>query len=230
MSFIIPFLESRKTQGNLNESNLFAEPENLSEESEAEDLASFSPLNRENEQDSQADQTSDFHSAFKESDILEKRNEPVETLKRFKKQKQHTTPAGQLVELIKESSALRKRQHEEKKTHQAAIKPDSVLDTLDDTDLFFLSMSRMMKQLPKVEQSQIKLQLSNSVLSAEIRCNQQSFSSTPYPCSIQPQSFASSPSPALSQEYSSGEYSTNPETNNRMTVLEMVSLPQSQYQ
>ncbi|KAL4101263.1 hypothetical protein QTP88_021283 [Uroleucon formosanum] len=230
MSFIIPFLESRKTQGNLNESNLFAEPENLSEESEAEDLASFSPLNRENEQDSQADQTSDFHSAFKESDILEKRNEPVETLKRFKKQKQHTTPAGQLVELIKESSALRKRQHEEKKTHQAAIKPDSVLDTLDDTDLFFLGMSRMMKQLPKVEQSQIKLQLSNSVLSAEIRCNQQSFSSTRYPCSIQPQSFASSPSPALSQEYSSGEYSTNPETNNRMTVLEMVSLPQSQYQ
>ena len=151
-------------------------------------------------------------------------------MKKKIKQKQHTTPAGQLVELIKESSALRKRQHEEKKTHQAAIKPDSVLDTLDDTDLFFLSMSRMMKQLPKVEQSQIKLQLSNSVLSAEIRCNQQSFSSTPYPYSIQPQSFASSPSPALSQEYSSGEYSTNPETNNRMTVLEVVSLPQSQYQ
>lgn len=102
---------------NLNESNLFAEPENISEESEAEDLASFSPLNRENEQDSQADQTSDFHSAFNEADIFEKRNEPVETLKHFKKQKQNTTPAGQLVELIKESLALRKRQHEEKKTH-----------------------------------------------------------------------------------------------------------------
>lgn len=85
----------------MNDSNLFAEPENLSEESEAEDLASFSPLNRENEQDSKADQTSDFHSAFKESDILEKRNEPVETLKRFKKQKQHTTSARQSVELIK---------------------------------------------------------------------------------------------------------------------------------
>lgn len=202
---------------------LFDEPENLSEESEAEALVS-SPLNRENEQDSQADQTTDFNSAFNEA-INEKSNEAVETLKRFKKQKQNTTPAGQLVKIIKESSALRKRQHEEKKTHQA-----SVLGTLDDTDLFFLSMSRMMKQLPKVEQSQIKLQLSNSVLSAEIRCNQQSFSLTPYPCSIQPQSFASSPSPALSQEYSSGEYSTIPETNNRMTVLEMVSLPQSQYQ
>lgn len=154
----------------MNESNLFTEPENLFEESEAEDLAS-SPLNRENEKDSQADQTSDFHSAFNEADIYEKRNKAVETLKRFKKPKQNTTPAGELMEIIEESSALRKRQHEEKKRHQAAIKPASVLDTLDDTDLFFLSMSRMMKQLPKVEQSQIKLQLSNSVLSAEIRCN-----------------------------------------------------------
>ncbi|KAK9736384.1 hypothetical protein QE152_g12537 [Popillia japonica] len=45
------------------------------------------------------------------------------------------------------------------------------LETLDDTDLFFLSMSIITKKLPKTEQVQIKLALSNSVLSAELRAN-----------------------------------------------------------
>lgn len=44
-------------------------------------------------------------------------------------------------------------------------------ETLDDTDLFFLSMSIITKKLPKTEQVQIKLALSNSVLSAELRAN-----------------------------------------------------------
>lgn len=97
-------------------------------------------------------------------------------------------------------------------------------------------MSKMTKQLPKLEQSQIKLALSNSVLSAEIRCNQHSFSTTPYSCPIQSQSFvpqqsyASTPSPALRLECSSGEYSNISADNNKLTVLEMVSLPQSKYQ
>jgi hypothetical protein len=54
-------------------------------------------------------------------------------IKRIKKQ--NTTPVEQLVEIIKESLALMKRQYEEKKTHQVGIKPASVLETLDDTDL-----------------------------------------------------------------------------------------------
>jgi len=41
-------------------------------------------------------------------------------------------------------------------------------ENLDDMDMFFLSMSRMTKQLPTFEQAQIKLALCNSVLSAEI--------------------------------------------------------------
>lgn len=201
-----------------------AEPEGLSEESEAEDIVP-SQVDKEIERDAQDNQAIDFDSAS-----------TFENLKRVKTQKQNTTPAGQLVEILKESTALRKRQYEENKTCKTTSKPTSVLENLDDTDLFFLSMSKMTKQLPKLEQSQIKLALSNSVLSAEIRCNQQSFSTTPYPCSIQPQSFvpqqsyASTPSPALSQECSSGEYSNISADNNRLTVLEMVSLPQSQYQ
>lgn len=197
-------------QGNLNESSLVAGPEDLTEEFEAEDIVP-SQVDREIKEDAQDDQAIHFDLASNEAATIEKH---YKTVKRVKTQKQNTTPAGQLVEILKESTPLKKRQYEENKTCETASKPTSVLENLDDTDLFFLSMSKMTKQLPKLEQSQIKLALSNSVLSAEIRCNQQSFSSTPYPCSIQPQSFvpqqsyASTPSPALSQECSSGEYST----------------------
>jgi len=189
-----------------------AEPEDLTEESEPEDIAP-NQVDREIERDAQDDQAIDFDSASNEAATIEKH---YKVLKRVKTQKQNTTSAGQLIDILKESTALRKRQYEENKTCETASKSTSVLENLDDTDLFFLSMSKMTKQLPKLEQSQIKLALSNSVFSAEIRCNQQSFSTTPYPCSTQPQSFvpqqsyASTLSPSLSQECSNGEYKLFP--------------------
>lgn len=46
------------------------------------------------------------------------------------------------------------------------------LEKLDETDMFYLSMASMSKTLPLLEQAQIKLQLSNSVLQAQIKMNQ----------------------------------------------------------
>jgi len=125
---------------NLNESNLVAEPEDIVP----------SQVDREIERDAQDDQAIDFDSASNEAAAIEKH---YKALKRVKTQKQNTTPAGQLVEILKESTALRKRQYEENKTCKTASKPTSVLENLDDTDLFFLSMSKMTKQLPKLKQS-----------------------------------------------------------------------------
>ncbi|KAL4104285.1 hypothetical protein QTP88_019590 [Uroleucon formosanum] len=169
MSYILPFLEKRKTQGNLNKYNLTAEPEDLFEESEAKDII-LSQVDKEIKRDAQDDQAIDFNSAFNEATAIEKLYKP---LKRVKTQKQNTTPAGQLVKILKKSMALRKRQYKENKTYKTTSKSTSALENLDDTDLFFLSMSKMTKLLPKLEQSQIKFALSNSVLSAEIGCNQQ---------------------------------------------------------
>ncbi|CAH0553037.1 unnamed protein product [Brassicogethes aeneus] len=42
-----------------------------------------------------------------------------------------------------------------------------VLDNFDETELFFLSMARMVKKLPKQEQSRIKMDISNIVFKAE---------------------------------------------------------------
>jgi len=182
-------------------------------------------LKREIEENTLDNRAAEGKAAFNDVGI-----ERYEAIKRQKKRKQNDTPAQQLVDILKESSSLSTSQNAEKKTQPPVSKSTSFLDTLDNTDLFFLNMSRMTKQLPKVEQSQIKLALSNSVLSAEVRSNQQPCSSTSYSDSIPPHSFDSSPSPAPSQDYSSGEYSTTSANNNKLTVLEMLSLPQSHYQ
>jgi len=82
-----------------------------------------------------------------------------EHLKRNKKQEQNSgTPAQELVKILKENSTRRKRLYEEKCIRQEH-KTTNQFENLDDMDMFFLSMSRMTKQLPKFEQAQIKLAL-----------------------------------------------------------------------
>lgn len=138
--------------------DLVIKPEILSEESEAEEnIKGPIRLDIENEQVTQDDQTADVETLFDDTEANEKCYESVQ---RNKKQKQV------------------KRRYETKCMCQQASITTSFFTTLDDTDMFFLSMSRMTKQLPKVEQAQIKLALSNSVLSAELKYNQQSLSSS----------------------------------------------------
>jgi len=140
-----------------------------------------------------------------------------------------------MVDILKENSALKKRRFEDKnvRSDSDSSKTD-FLKNLDDTDnMFFLSMSKMTKQLPKIEQSRIKLELSNSVLSAEIRSNEQSYFGTPgYSCYPQQQSasFISSESSAIQHTtsnsyYSSGEHSNTSAQHQRQSLLEIVSLP-----
>ncbi|XP_012135376.1 uncharacterized protein LOC105661843 [Megachile rotundata] len=218
MSFIIPFLESRRTHGSLNESlalsnlnesqassNLTAEPEDLSEGSEAEENTlrqlERGPIDLDTENERvQDNQAADDEAALNDESV-EKYYDTTKVLRKKNQKLRIDNPAEHMVQILKESSALRKRQYEGKSTRPQTAKTTSLLETLDDTDMFFLSMSRMTKQLPKVEQSQIKLALSNLVLSAEVRCNQQSLSSILYPQYsfhqnlMQQQSFFSSPSP-----------------------------------
>lgn len=67
---------------------------------------------------------------------------------------------------MKENAASRNAKQEEK-----IMKPKlpTVFENMDETDIFFLNMSKMTTPLPPVEQAKIKLLLSNSVLQAEIR-------------------------------------------------------------
>lgn len=74
-------------------------------------------------------------------------------------------PAFAMVEVMKQNANLRQKKFEQKNANLSMTSsPD-----LDETDMFFLSMSRMTKKLPPIDQTTIKLNLSNSVLQAEIR-------------------------------------------------------------
>lgn len=56
-----------------------------------------------------------------------------------------------------------------KPMYQQIYSPTPAYDGFDESDMFYLSMSRMAKQLPKIEQAKIKLLLSKSILEAEIK-------------------------------------------------------------
>lgn len=79
-------------------------------------------------------------------------------LLRNKKQKRLTdTPSQQMVQILKENAESRKRKYEEKNS----IRPLQSRSTSILTRFVFLSMAKMTKQMPKYEQAQIKLVLSN---------------------------------------------------------------------
>ena len=54
------------------------------------------------------------------------------------------------------------------------------IKVMDDAEMFFMSMAKMTKTLPALEQAEIKLQLSNSVLQAQIRMNTNHYQGHPH--------------------------------------------------
>jgi hypothetical protein len=76
----------------------------------------------------------------------------------IRKQSRRDSAIQQMVDVMNENSYLRQRRHEEKTT----------IRDMDETDIFFLSMTKMIKKLPSLEQAKIKLQLSQAVLQAQI--------------------------------------------------------------
>ncbi|KAF5302343.1 hypothetical protein FQA39_LY10382 [Lamprigera yunnana] len=173
LAFILPYLESRKTQ-----TNLPAAQDYVSEEYEVEENATYELEQGLNFQESQR---IDDEVVLAEPGTAEQSLDAVKVL-RNKKQKRFTNTLSQ----------------------------------------------QMLEKLPKYEQAQIKLALSNSVLSAEIRFAQHS-SERCLPNQMQTHSdYFASPSSidsvqpiTLPSDYSSldNEYSTN-----RPTLLEMTSV------
>lgn len=213
--------------------NLISEPD-LSEESEEENIHCQSEQTQtyretQNERSIQDNQDIGDEATLSNAAADETYYEHI---KRNKKQKQKTdNPAQQLVEILKENSIRRKRQYEEKCISQGH-KITNQFENLDDMDMFFLSMSRMTKQLPKFEQAQIKLALSNSVLSAEIRCNQEPRSSAIYPNYPTQHLYVSTHSPAPSMSSlqtmpSASSQSSAPSTSSLHTMTSPIDSPKN---
>ncbi|KAF5274997.1 hypothetical protein FQA39_LY06934 [Lamprigera yunnana] len=157
------------------QTNLPAAQDYFSEEYEVEENATYElEQGQESGLNFQESQRIDDEVVLAEPGTAEQSLDAVKVL-RNKKQKRFTnTPFQQMLEILKESAELHKRKYEEKNCIQQKSRPSSIFENLDDTDVFFLSLTKMTNKLPKYEQAQIKLALSNSVLSAEIRFAQHS--------------------------------------------------------
>lgn len=73
--------------------------------------------------------------------------------------RRNKTNLQELYDLMKSSHELRLQKTQNKQQDKE----------MDDSDLFFLSMSKAVKKLPKLEQSKIKLDLHTAISQAEIR-------------------------------------------------------------
>jgi len=88
-----------------------------------------------------------------------------------------------MIKIMKENSAMTQIRHDEKKL---------LSRDLDETDMFFLSLAKTTKTLPPIEQTKVKLLVSQTVLQAQIAIGEQAFRSS----SVSPVSYISTHSEA----------------------------------
>ncbi|KAK4881185.1 hypothetical protein RN001_004504 [Aquatica leii] len=152
----------------------------------------------------------------KKSGMASKKNssqgyQAMKTAEQAKRKETLNTRAHQMVQILKDSSSLRKRTYEYQTT---GTNISAINNCLDETDMFFLSISQMTKQLPKLVQAQIKLQMSNAVLAAEVDAQKSTYVThypQPFSRSFQQQSYpTAAPSPQVSLLMTSpSSYSSN---------------------
>ncbi|XP_018569802.1 uncharacterized protein LOC108909822 [Anoplophora glabripennis] len=170
MNFIVPFLGSRPSHGNTEEPDIQMFQYNT-----------FTDVNQEqydeendNPPDTKCSATNNINSDLQiEECVLGKGHfnnqntgDVLENIKKNKRAKPEAKDSPQkFVEIVNENDALRNSKYKNESPQSKSV----CYCGMDETDMFFLSMSRMTKQLPRFEQSKIKLTLSNAVLQADIR-------------------------------------------------------------
>lgn len=147
MSFLLPFIESRK-QHSLNLPN------------NVEIFIEDSDIQSENKYDTAEDQDQKFDTSLYENDDSSNLSAKLSlpSVKRLKFMRSDNA-YQEAVNVYNEDVSNRKFNE----TYSAT----SILD-MDETDMFFISMSKMTKKLAPIDQAKIKLLLSNAVLSAQI--------------------------------------------------------------
>jgi hypothetical protein len=150
LSFLLPSMNTKNTQGNvLKEENLVDVQIYEHETDEPEMDTYIIPEGQSNIKCEETSSQFDSHTQGYSPTI--------------RKQSGRDSAILQMVDFMKENSYLRQRRHEEKTT----------IRDMDETDIFFLSMAKMIKKLPSLEQAKIKLQLSQAVLQAQIALEEQ---------------------------------------------------------
>ncbi|XP_076179460.1 XPG-like endonuclease isoform X3 [Ptiloglossa arizonensis] len=154
MSFLLPFIDIRRSQSNVKTEI-------------TQDNQNHSKIDSEQEFDSTINETHDYMAPFNttpqaslEESIQDKNVSQCLDIIKQTKRDECDNSVMEMMNIMKENANLRKLRYEGRH------------ERMDDTDMFFLSMASLTKTLPLLEQAQIKLQLSNAVLQAQIKYTQ----------------------------------------------------------
>nr|CAI5858314.1 unnamed protein product [Callosobruchus analis] len=141
----LPYLEGRRTF-----SNLIPDVENNADVQESHAIADTEISNAtDNEEESRVGTTENTPQEDTQVDKKIDQLHQLQTPKKYSK----TTAAAELVHIMKENAHLRKRRYENQ-DKAADNKKTSPLENMDDTDLFFLSMSKMVKNFQNTNKPQ----------------------------------------------------------------------------
>ena len=151
MSFLLPSLDTKNTQSNVQKE------ENLEDVQTDEQVTDEPEMNTYKIPEGQSNITREETSSSSHVD-----SDTQGYFHTKRKQQGRDSAIQQIVNVIKENSYLRQRRHEE-----------NTIQDMDETDMFFLSMAKMTKKLPSLEQAKIKLQLSQAVFEAQIALQDQ---------------------------------------------------------
>jgi len=152
MSFLLPSLDTKNTQSGVQKE------ENLEDVQTDEQEMDEPEMNIYEIPEGQNNITREETSSSSHVDSHTQGYFPTKS-----KQQGRDSAIQQMVNVMQENSYLRQRRHEGKTT----------IRDMDETDMFFLSMAKMTKKLPFLEQAKIKLQLSQAVLQAQIALEEQ---------------------------------------------------------
>lgn len=151
MSFILPFLDMRKTQSNLEDEEL----QDVDELVEHVIIGDPRTIAHDRSVDSMN---------IPNDEVNASRNVPSIGGINKRKRNGQDNAIHEMVEVMREKAAMRQIRHDEKKL--------SAQD-LDETDMFFLSLASATKSLPLLEQAKVKLQVSQTVFNAQIAFGEQ---------------------------------------------------------
>ncbi|XP_050297683.1 uncharacterized protein LOC126737039 [Anthonomus grandis grandis] len=168
---ILPFLENRKTYTNLEQ---FEKSEDILQEVSEPDLFENSQENgnrsdtSDHEVEAEVSQNKQPGCSRQTASLVQEPTNRLDQLRKQKNVSQTRSPAQQMVEIIKKNSDLRQQKYKKVENNMFLPGISKTFSDLDESDFFYLSMSRTTKTLLHLEQAKLKLQISNLVLQAEI--------------------------------------------------------------
>ncbi len=157
MSFLLPFLENRETITNIHSTEITETPDRSMSQADREESELFPELLEDERNESVENETHESRRSESSDSRSSSRNEPPKFRKR-------PNPAQEIVDIMKQNTAARQNRSTEMQ---------KLPKELDEVEMFYLSMAKTVKRLPKIEQAKIRSKFCYIVSQAEIEMIQQ---------------------------------------------------------